>query len=130
MVKADSIMPEIRNARILKTRLGTDDGPVFSFELHVEDEMGGWKVGGYTLDKPSEKGRGGRVPTVLVGMFVGGIMDVLNVRAWEDVAGEYVRLQIGPMGKCIAIGHITQNRWLVFEELIAEYMAKEQNEQR
>ncbi len=93
-----------QNAQIKDTYLGNGDQThgVFSASIHVEYAGGTVQTyGGYNL-------RGG-----FAAIFIEGVLDALELTAWEDLPGTMVRVrrEDGHNGRVVAIGHIIEDRW-------------------
>ena len=50
------------------------------------------------------------------------LMEALEVRNWEDLKGQYVRVvSQGWGGKITKIGHLIKDKWFSFEEFFEKY---------
>lgn len=115
---------EIRNAKITRTSLGIEDHGILTCVLHLDYGGSSQGAGNYSLDQPVHEGgkfvgRRGRA----AGMeFIRRILETLRVDYWEDLPGTYIRVRQGGGDEgVVAIGHITQDRWLDFKEYWSKY---------
>uniref|UniRef100_A0A6M3LCX9 Uncharacterized protein n=1 Tax=viral metagenome TaxID=1070528 RepID=A0A6M3LCX9_9ZZZZ len=108
----------IRNARIGSTVLGSEDHGIMSFYLNLDYGGGGQGAGGYALDEYDKSldrriGRGHGIE------IIKRILVTVGVSKWEDLPGKYVRCEQTD-SKVLGIGHIIEDKWLNFKELIEE----------
>lgn len=114
-------MSDIGNARIARTFLGIEDHGILTFNLQLEGESWGQGFGGWTLDAWNETVKE-RTGTPLCADFVLAILRALDVDSWEKVCGVYVRYERREgRGPISAIGHITKDRWVRPDEIIAAW---------
>jgi len=111
----------IENATIEKTFLGYEDHGIFTFMLSVNYGSGMHQgIGNISLDsydKEQEK----RVPTSLAGIFISEIIRTVGVDSWEKMKGKHIRVKLDREGlnaMPIAIGHIVDDRWFEFKEIL------------
>lgn len=115
----------IYNAKITNTRLGEEHG-CFTIELFLEGE--GWvcRYGGYCLDHWFA-GVGEHESTDGYGAII-ELMKTFDVESWEEVKGQYVRVEIEHWGEHITkIGHLIKDKWFSFEEYFREARNKHEN---
>ena len=98
MSTPDREMAKIENAHITATTLGFEDHGLLTFWLHLAYGGSGQGFGGYSLTTE----------------HVRGILRVLGISKWEDIAGRYVRC-LHTNSKAYAIGHIVEDRWYDLE---------------
>ena len=95
-------------------------------KLKVEElERGeGQGVGGYSLDTPISQGSTfiKRVGTAAGMSLIMEIMKVVDVKKWEDLPGQVIRVQ-ADQSKVHAIGHFMNNKWLDFSLFFEEFKA-------
>lgn len=112
-------MPEILNAKITNVSLTMADHGVLTFFVTVEGSGWGCSLGGYVIGKgclgdddddfQSESGLG------LVAMM--RIMNVVGVSRWEDLKGEYCRVESEGWGSSIhKIGNIMKDKWFDIDQ--------------
>lgn len=92
-------MDGVRNARIRSTMLGVEDHGMLTFYLLIEGD--GWSqgFGGYVADDGP-----------FLAESVRRILDTLEVRSWEALTGQLVRID-GSGTKMRRIGHIYKDKW-------------------
>ncbi len=80
------------NAKIVKTTLGMDCG-VLTCTLRLEQGS----------DSQGFSGNGSA--------FIQKVLETVGVNWWEDLVGQYVRVDGENAGEIYGIGHITEDRW-------------------
>ena len=91
-------MREIRNAKIVRTKLGFEDHGIMSSMIDTRSGALGQGFGGYCL--------GGQW-----GMeYIKAVLKTLNVENWEDLVGTHCRLD-AESSKVHRIGHIIEDKW-------------------
>jgi hypothetical protein len=96
---------EVINAKITGTMLGVEDHGIFTSFLYLEWEGGGVGIGGYVLG--GESGI----------KFIERTLEVVGVEKWEDLEGEYVRVETEGLGRPVrGIGNIIKDDWLYPKE--------------
>jgi len=115
---------ETKNAKITSTMLGIEDHGIMSFMLHLDYGGEGQGVGGYSLDTPISQGSTfiKRVGTAAGMSLIMEIMKVVDVKKWEDLPGQVIRVQ-ADQSKVHAIGHFMNNKWLDFSLFFEEFKA-------
>lgn len=112
---------EIKNARIERTMLGTEDHGIFTSMLYVDYGGSGQGIGGYCLDTYiGERGKGMRVGTRMGMAFIMRILEVVGVDSWERLIGAYIRVR-SSHEKVYAIGNLLREDWLVFESFFSSF---------
>ena len=105
---------EILNAKIISTKLGQDHG-CLTADLTIEGDGWGCGFGGYCLDHwfanvgehSSPDGYGAIIE----------LMKTLEVENWEDLKGQFVRVETGGWGgNILRIGHLLKDKWFSFKE--------------
>ena len=105
---------KIENAKITGTKLGEDHG-YLTADIFLEGSGWGCAFGGYCLDHwcaeagkhSSSDGYGAIIE----------LMKTLEVRSWEDLKGEYVRVESeGWGGNITRIGHLIKDNWFSFKD--------------
>lgn len=104
-----------KNATIKSTMLGREDHGILTFSVILEGQGMGVSYGGYVLDGPDSERKGERVHYPLTGECVSGILQAVGVDRWENLRGKNVRAYFNNGGgwgtRCVAIGHIIEDRW-------------------
>ena len=99
---------EIENGKIESTNLGPEDHGILTFWLSLAFDGGGQGFGGYDI-------------WALPCQVLGKLLQVLEVKSWEDLKNTYIRVKRDePFGKIIAIGHIVKDKWFTCRELTGE----------
>lgn len=118
---------EIENAKITSTKLGQEHGCLIA-DLTIEGEGWGCGFGGYCLDHwcadigqySSSDGYGAIIE----------LMKTLEVESWEELNGQYVRVESeGWGGRILRIGHLMKNKWFSFKEYF-ETVDRQQNDKK
>jgi len=114
-------MSEINNAKITGTSLGFEDHGIMTFFIYLEWKSAGVGFGGYALDaydKTLEK----RVGVGESLDLIKEILEVVGVEKWEDLKGQYVRVESeGWGGRALAIGNLLEDKWVNPEEFFKRY---------
>ena len=105
----------IINARIISTKLGNSSAPVFDSSITLAIQ-GGNKVrfGGWRLDgKPTETSNGQGVYSLALSCWVTRILEVVGVSSWEDLPGQFVRIEIPDYEttQVRSLGHLMEDLW-------------------
>lgn len=90
---------EIKNARISKTHLGTEDHGIFTCFVFLDYEGSGQGFGGHQL-KYKDYGV----------EYLRKIIEVVGVDSWEKLPGKHVRVEADHC-KVRGIGNIVEDRW-------------------
>lgn len=110
-------MQEILNAKITNTQITMKEYGSLIFYLTLEGAGWGVSFGGYCIghgylgahEFKAETGKG------LEAMMQ--IMDVIGVETWEDLKGQYCRVEHNGLGTRVTkIGHLMKDRWFDIEE--------------
>lgn len=119
-------MNKIENARITKTKLGEEHG-CLTADIIVEGDSWGCAFGGYCLDHWCA-GVGEHTSTDGYGAII-ELMKTLEVESWEELKGQYVRVESeGWGGRILKIGHLMKDKWFSFDEYFKE--AKEKSNEQ
>lgn len=111
----------IENAKITNVSITMEEHGCLTFWLTLEGEGWGCGYGGYCIGKgylnadefTADNGNG------LVAMMK--IMDTIGVERWEDLKGQYCRVEVGSWGDRITtIGNIMKNKWFNIEEFFSK----------
>ena len=95
----------IENCQISRTSLGYEDVGVMTLMITVKGDGWGCGFGGYRMD-----GANGMA-------CVKDILETLKVGTYEELKGQYVRvITEGIGGRCLAIGHLIEDRWFSFKQ--------------
>lgn len=119
---------EIVNVKITNTRLGYEDHGILTVSITTEAESRGQGFGGYALDA-YVKDKDRRVGTDYGMEFVIKIMNTLEVENWEDVKGQFIRIDASHT-KIHGIGHLLKDKWFYpdedpdLKEMADEYIKK------
>lgn len=99
---------EIYNARIADASLYIEDHDILTISLDLEINGYHQSFGGYNLQAGGKN---------YCAIFVRGILDILDVREWNKVKGQYCRVRynngkgVGCGNRIDAIGHIMKDQW-------------------
>lgn len=111
----------IENAKITGTMLGKEDHGIFTCQICVEGGGWGCYYGGWALDT-YDKAADKRVGTAVGLSAIMELLDTLEVDEWEQLKGQYVRVETTELGGRITkIGHLLKDKWFSFEEFFANY---------
>ena len=109
---------KIENAKIADTKLGEDHG-CLTANIFLEGDGWGCFFGGYCLDHwcanagehHSSDGYGAIIE----------LMKTLEVESWEELKGQYVRVESEDWGgRIIRVGHLLKNQWFACDEYFAK----------
>jgi hypothetical protein len=104
-------MVDIHNAKITSTMLGYEDHGCLTFWLMLDYGGAGQGFGGWVLDdRPIERFGRERSPSVGAGAIIAGLLGALELRKWEDLPGQIVRVR-GDRHHLVAIGHALKEQW-------------------
>lgn len=106
------------NAKIKGTMLGYEDHGILTCFIILEQEGAGQGFGGFRLDAPKD------ADSVLGTFWIKRILNTVGVSKWEDLAGNYVRVEGEDFGEIRGIGHITDNKWFFPKKEIKERFGK------
>ena len=114
-------MSEIKNYRITSTKLGYESHGIFTFYLHLKGADGvNVSVGGYALDSPDNLGIGlltKRSLTFKGITLISKILDTVGVATWEDLHGEYIRVEDNGLGGYITkFGNLFEDKWIDLDD--------------
>lgn len=99
------------NAKIKSTFLGYEHG-MLTCSITLEQEDSCQSFGGYRLDEPNN------VPSIYCGEWIHRLLKVAGVECWENLVGQYVRVEGEDMGKIEGLGHIIENIWFFPKDII------------
>ena len=114
-------MSEIKNYRITSTILGYAADGIFTFCLHLKGADGiHVSVGGYALDSPDNLGIGllaKRSLTFKGITLISKILDTVGVATWEDLHGEYIRVEDNGLGSYTTkFGNLIEDKWIDLDD--------------
>lgn len=111
---------EINNAIIKDTMLGYEDHGILTFMLFVETSGYQCGVGGYVLDN-YDKEQKRRIPVAKSMEAITKILNVVGVKRWEDLKGQYIRIKsaAGWSAKIKEIGNIMTDKWFNMEDFFS-----------
>ena len=117
-------MSEIKNYRIISTHLGYEADGVFTFYLRLKGADGiHVSVGGYALDSPDNLGIGllaKRSLTFKGITLISKILDTVGVATWEDLHGEYIRverIEDNGLGSHVTkFGNLIEDKWIDLDD--------------
>ena len=117
-------MSEIKNYRIISTHLGYEADGVFTFYLRLIGADGiHVSVGGYALDSPDNLGIGllsKRSLTFKGITLISKILDTVGVATWEDLHGEYIRverIEDNGLGSHVTkFGNLIEDKWIDLDD--------------
>lgn len=111
----------IKNGKITHVSLSMADYACLVFNITIKGDYWGCGIGNYAIGHGYV---GAKIWTAngngLIAMMK--IMDVVGVSKWEDLEGQYVRVEFdNPTGaaKIIKIGNIIDNKWFNIREFFA-----------
>ncbi len=111
-------MSEIRNFKISATHLGYESHGILTAYLTLQSAAFGISVGGYALDEFIDKKR---IITKKGAELIPRILDVVGVETWEQLAGQYIRVEDNGIGESISkIGNLIEDNWLDFDRFLKE----------
>lgn len=111
-------MSEIRNFKISATHLGYESHGIFTAYLTLQSAGFGISVGGYALDEFIDTKR---IITKKGAELIPRILDVVGVETWEQLAGQYIRVEDNGIGESISkIGNLIEDNWLDFDRFLKE----------
>lgn len=114
------LMSEIRNAKITDTMLGREDHGIMTFMLYLEWGRSACGYGGYALDQYDRK-EDERVFSASGLEAVSKILEVVGVRTWEELKGQYCRIEDNGWGEKIdKIGNLMEEKWFNIREFFSE----------
>lgn len=102
----------IQNAKIESTMLGYEGHGIMTFYLYLDYGGSGQGFGGYALDAYDQRKKK-RVGHKSFGEAVAEILRVVGVEKWEDLKGQFVRVEY-PEGwnqTITGIGHVLEDKW-------------------
>lgn len=110
----------IKNAKITSTMLGREDHGILTFMVYITFDSGVvCGVGGYHLDEYNAKTKT-RVFSVKSMEIISKILEVVGVDAWEDLLGQYIRVEDDGWGSFITkIGNLIDDKWIDFSEFFS-----------
>lgn len=109
---------KIENAKIADTKLGEDHG-CLTANIFLERDGWGCFFGGYCLDHWCAKA-GEHHSSDGYGAII-ELMKTLEVESWEELKGQYVRVESEDWGgRIIRVGHLLKNQWFSFDEYFAK----------
>lgn len=116
---------EILNGQIASTKLGEEHG-CLTAEIFLEGSGWGVSFGGYCLDHwfsdVGEYGSSDGYGAIIE------LMKTLEVNSWEQLKGEYVRVEFeGWGGKVLRIGHLMKDKWFSWDKYFAEVHRKHED---
>ena len=114
-------MSEIKNYRIASTHLGYTADGIFTFYLRLKGADGiHVSVGGYALDSPDTLSTGTltkRILTVKGATLIAKILDTVGVADWEDLHGEYIRVEDNGLGSYTTkFGNLIEDKWIDLDD--------------
>lgn len=115
---------EILNGKITSTKLGEDHGCLTAY-VTVEGNNWGCTTGGYCLDhwccEPGEYYSSDGYGAIIE------LMKTFEVESWEELAGQYCRVETEGWGsKILRIGHLMNDKWFSWDEYFKQ--VKERHE--
>ena len=114
-------MSEIKNYKIISTHLGYEDHGIFTFYLRLKGADGVHAyVGSYALDSPDTLSTGTltkRILTVKGATLIAKILDTVGVANWEELHGEYIRVEDNGLGSYITkFGNLIEDKWIDLDD--------------
>lgn len=110
---------EIVNARITDTFLGIEDHGIFTFSISVEIAGGGGcTIGNYRLNYIKD---GKMHYEAKNSEAICRILKVVGVDSWEQLKGQYIRVEVNGWGKGIhTIGNLMKDEWFNLKEFFSD----------
>ena len=105
---------EIKNAVIDNIMLGVEDHGILTFYLSLDYGSGNQDFGGYELDTYN-KIKKKRVGHRACSDFILKILEVVGVKKWEELRGQYIRVD-AEYNKIHGIGNILKDKWFYPED--------------
>lgn len=112
---------EVKNAVIEGTKIDMGDRGILTAWVHLKYSGGGQGLGGYVLDTCGPAPDYKRLPTILCGVFVMGILEAVGAPSWEALKGMPCRVRAEHSG-VHAIGHHLDEKWFTPKEAFAPYV--------
>lgn len=115
-------MSKIENAVIKDTMLGWEDHGIFTCMLYLGGDSWSQGYGGFMLDT-WDRDQGKRVATKVGLQAIMDLLKTLEVSRWEDLKGQYVRIEVDGIAagtEIKKIGHLIKDRWFSFEDTLKE----------
>lgn len=101
-------MREIRNAKIRSVQLGFEDHGILTCWVNTEGANCSQGFGGYGFShRPNKKNVGASD----LADYILGILEALEIDAWEKLPGTPCRVEQGESGLLVRIGHFTKEKW-------------------
>ena len=118
---------KVENALITNASISMADHGCLTFNLVLKGNGWGCSYGGYCIAHgyKGAKEFNAKNGSGLVAMM--RIMDVVGVSRWEDIPGQYVRVDVGDgWGSTITrIGNVIEDKWFDIEKFFESYKGKE-----
>ncbi len=112
----------VKNAVIIKTKLGYDGGNIPTFCVFINGDGWGGSIGGYPIlvyDKKVEIYSSAALEAMMK------ICEVVGVENWEDLEGQHCRVKFGGFGKGIhVIGNIIKDKWFDIKSFFEKTQGK------
>ena len=106
----------IKNAIIESTMLGREDHGILTFMIFIRTNAYHCGIGGYALDS-YDRDHDARIFCAQSIEAISKILDVVGVDKWEDLPGEYIRIEDVGLGANITkIGNIVEDKWFDLKE--------------
>jgi len=107
------------NAKISNTFLGYEkDHGLLTCFLYLEQDCSSQGFGGYRIDAPKD------ADSPYAAFWIKRILEVVGVSSWEELKGQYLRVEGENYGQITGIGHITKNVWFFPKKEIQERFGK------
>lgn len=107
---------EIKNARIIGTKLGREDHGILTFSIFVETDCYNVGIGNYALDEYDKENDCRKYSAKSI-EAISKVLETVGVSNWEDLKGEYIRIVDEGWGKPVSkFGHLMENKWFDLRE--------------
>lgn len=111
---------EILNAKITNTSISMEDHGCLTFYITVEGAGWGVSIGGY-CNGHGYLGAKEFDSDGSFGVALMKIMDTVGVKKWEDLKGQYIRVESNGWGGTVhKIGNIIKEKWFDLREFFRE----------
>lgn len=101
----------IENAQITNTMLGYGDRPALIFSVELTGENWRSTFGDRVLDN-YDTDKKDRVPDQHAMSVIPKILKVVGVKTWEELKGQYIRVEFDQNHNINAIGNLIKDEWL------------------
>lgn len=101
----------IQNAQITNTMLGYGDRPALIFSMELKGKNWSCPFGERVLDN-YDTDKKDRIPDQHAMSIIPQILKVVGVKTWEELKGQYIRVEFDQNHNINAIGNLIKDEWL------------------